>query len=74
MERSSRVLGAEHPDTLTSMNNLTWTWKSQGRDIDAFGLMSECYLLRKQKLGADHPNTISSLKAMKEWERASSKV
>jgi Tetratricopeptide repeat len=28
MERSLRVLGKEHPSTLTSMNNLAFTWKS----------------------------------------------
>jgi hypothetical protein len=68
------VLGQEHPDTLTSINNLAFTWKSQGRDIKAFGLMSECYRLLKQKLGVDHPNTISSFETVKEWETASSEV
>ncbi|OCK76768.1 hypothetical protein K432DRAFT_265065, partial [Lepidopterella palustris CBS 459.81] len=28
MEMSSRVLGEEHPDTLTSMAHLAHTWKS----------------------------------------------
>ncbi len=40
METSRRVLGAEHPDTLTSMNNLAWTWKSQGRVLKPWS----CYL------------------------------
>jgi hypothetical protein len=35
METRKRVLGAEHPDTLTSMGNLAFTCKSQGRDLDA---------------------------------------
>jgi hypothetical protein len=41
----SRVLGEEHPDTLTSMNNLAFTWKSYGRDHDALRLMKECFLI-----------------------------
>jgi Tetratricopeptide repeat len=70
METRKRVLGEEHPFTLTSMNNLAFTWKSQRRDIEALELMKACLLLRKQKLGADHPNTTSSLKALSEWETA----
>jgi hypothetical protein len=66
-----RVLRQEHPDTLTTMNNLAWTWKSQGRDIEAVGLMSECHRLLKQKLGVDHSNITSSFETLKEWETAS---
>jgi hypothetical protein len=68
IETRKKKLGADHPDTLTSMNNLAFTWKSQGRNIEAFRLMSECYRLRKQKIGADHPNTISSFETLKKWE------
>ncbi|KAK4119091.1 hypothetical protein N657DRAFT_650498 [Parathielavia appendiculata] len=38
METSKRVLGEEHPDTLTSMANLAHTWKSQARLGDALSL------------------------------------
>jgi hypothetical protein len=62
METRKRVLGEEHPSTLTTMNNLAWT------------LMSECHRLLKQKLGVDHPNTTSSFETLKEWETASSDV
>jgi hypothetical protein len=31
METFKRVLGAEHPDTLTSMNHLAYTWREQER-------------------------------------------
>jgi hypothetical protein len=30
MEMRKRVLGEKHPDTLTSMNNLAFTFKAQG--------------------------------------------
>ena len=33
METRKRKLGADHPSTLTSMNNLAFTWKEQGRHV-----------------------------------------
>jgi len=44
VETRKRVLGAEHPDTLTTMNNLAWTWKCQGRDIEVVEFMSNVIL------------------------------
>ena len=35
METMKRVLGDEHPDTLTSMANLEATFRSQGRRNEA---------------------------------------
>ncbi|KAF2732062.1 hypothetical protein EJ04DRAFT_441738 [Polyplosphaeria fusca] len=62
MKARGKLLGAEnHPDTLTSMNNLAFTWKGQNRDVEAIGLMQQCVQLRLRKLGAAHPYTISSL-------------
>jgi hypothetical protein len=40
IETSKTKLGADHPDTLTSMANLAFTWKDQGRHIDALALMA----------------------------------
>jgi Tetratricopeptide repeat len=68
METRKRVLGQEHPGTLTSMNNLAFTLKSQGRDEKAVALMVQCVNLRKMKLGVDHPHTKSSLKALNKWQ------
>ena len=42
IETSKRVLGEEHPDTLTSMNNLAFIWKKQRRDTEAIELMKKC--------------------------------
>jgi hypothetical protein len=64
MEMRKRVLGAEHPDTLISMNGFAWTWKSQDRNKEAVELMDKCIQLQKKKLGTDHPYTKFSLKAM----------
>jgi Tetratricopeptide repeat len=71
METKKRVLGAEHPDTLTSMNNLACTWKSQGRVHEALALMEECVQFRRQTLGPHHPDTTTSLVALNEWQRES---
>jgi hypothetical protein len=57
------VLGPEHPDTLTSMVNLAFTWKGQERLGDALALMQECASLRTRVLGSNHPHTKSSLSA-----------
>jgi hypothetical protein len=40
-EKRRRVLGAEHPDTLASMNNLANTYSDQGRTADAATLQDE---------------------------------
>jgi hypothetical protein len=68
METSKKILGADHPDTLTNIYNLAFTWKSQGRDGEAIRLMNDCVLSRIQILGPGHPNTISSLAALNSWE------
>jgi hypothetical protein len=70
METSKRVLGPEHPDTLTSMGNLAFTWKGQGRDKEAIVLMKQCVWLRERVLGPDHPFTLSSRKALIRWSRS----
>lgn len=61
METKKGVLGHEHLDTLTSMYNLTLTWKPQSRDCEALALMEDYFKLRKQRLGPDHPHTKSFL-------------
>ncbi|KAB8240063.1 purine and uridine phosphorylase [Aspergillus flavus] len=57
-----QVLGPEHPDTLTSMSNLVYTWKQLGKVQDALALMEKCVELRCNLLGLEHLHTISSSK------------
>jgi hypothetical protein len=66
METRKRMLGVEHPDTLISMANLAFTWKSLERDYDVSELIKECFLIQKQKLGANHSHTVSFLRALNE--------
>lgn len=68
METRKRVLGQEHPDTLTSMHNLAYTWKTQGRVTQAVHFMEECIRLRLRILGANHPNTLSSSTTLTDWQ------
>jgi Tetratricopeptide repeat len=61
METSSRVLGAEHPSTLTSMANLASTYRNQGRWQEAEELDVQVIKTRKRVLGAEHPSTLTSM-------------
>ncbi|KAF1835030.1 hypothetical protein BDW02DRAFT_579114 [Decorospora gaudefroyi] len=61
METLKTKLGADHPDTLTNMNNLASTYRNQGRWDDAEKLEVQVIEGRKTKLGADHPGTLTSM-------------
>ena len=63
-----KKLGADHPDTLTSMHNLAFTWKGQGREEEALRLMDECTSLRTRVLSAKHPDTLSSTETLIKWK------
>ncbi|CAE6347231.1 unnamed protein product [Rhizoctonia solani] len=56
-----KVLGDEHPDTLTSMNNLANTYSDLGRFEDARALHTQVLDTRKRVLGSDHPDTLTSM-------------
>jgi hypothetical protein len=68
METSKRVRGPEHPQTLTSMANLAFTWKAIGRRAEAFKLMDECVQLRRQVVGVGHPDFLSSSETLSRWQ------
>ena len=63
-----RVVGAEHPATRTSMSNLAFTLKEQGRDAEALNLMMNCVQLQSKVLGVNHPDTVSSSTAFIDWQ------
>jgi hypothetical protein len=55
-----RRLGADHPDTAQSLNNLANVLYDQG-DLDtARTLFERALSVREQRLGADHPDTVRS--------------
>ena len=61
METRNRVLGPEHPDTLTIMANLASTYRSQGRWKEAEELQAQVLEMRKRVLGPEHPDTLTSM-------------
>jgi hypothetical protein len=61
IETTKRVLGEEHPDTLTSMANLALTYSDQGRWTEAEELQVQVIEMRKRVLGAEHPDTLTSM-------------
>ena len=61
LNASRRVLGDEHPDTLTSISNLAGLYQSQGRYEEAEPLYLECIKGRRRILGNKHPDTISTI-------------
>ena len=68
METRKGVLGQEQPDTLTSMYNLAYTFKSQGCIEKAVTLMAQVVNLRSDKLGENHPDTKGAVQALNQWE------
>ncbi|WP_415640917.1 tetratricopeptide repeat protein, partial [Skermania piniformis] len=55
-----RVLGADHPSTLTSRHNLAGAYESAGRVGEAIDLFEVVLSDSVRVLGADHPSTLVS--------------
>jgi tetratricopeptide (TPR) repeat protein len=56
-----RVLGSDHPDTLTSIYSLGGLYQTQGKYDAAEPLYEQCLNARRRVLGSDHPNTLTSI-------------
>jgi tetratricopeptide (TPR) repeat protein len=61
MQTRKRVLGDEHPDTLTSMGNLALTYSKQGQWDEAEELHVQVMQTMKRVLGHEHPSTLTSM-------------
>ena len=68
LEISKTKLGDDHPDTLSSMHNLNFTWRSLGRSAEKIVLTQQCMQQSRKVLRDDHPNYVSSLRALEQWE------
>jgi tetratricopeptide (TPR) repeat protein len=53
-----RLLGDNHPDVASSLNNLAYLYESQGRYTEAEPLYLQALAIAEQALGENHPNTI----------------
>jgi serine/threonine protein kinase len=65
LERSralrQEALGPDHPDTLTSMNNLALAYLHAGRLDKAVPLFEQVLAKQKEKLGPEHPATLLTM-------------
>jgi tetratricopeptide (TPR) repeat protein len=55
-----RILGADHLNTLASLNNLGISYWTAGRTAEAITLDERALADRERILGADHPDTLTS--------------
>jgi Tetratricopeptide repeat/NB-ARC domain len=58
VERSTNILGAEHPDTLDTRHKLAWALGRLGDWSTAARQLSQVYHARARVLGAEHPDTL----------------
>jgi hypothetical protein len=61
IETRKRVLGEEHPDTLSSIGNLASTYRNQGRWKEAEELEVQVIETRKRVLREEHLDTLTSI-------------
>lgn len=61
LEKRQRILGDEHPSTLSAMNNLANTLGNQGKLDEAASMKKEVLEKMQRILGDEHLSTISAL-------------
>ena len=66
--RSIRILGSDHPDTLTTRSNLASWLGESGRVDDAITQYQTLLTDTIRILGPDHPDTVTTRRALAHWE------
>lgn len=66
LEVCQRVLGSEHPDTLSSMGNIALTLRAQGDLAGALTLNEQALDIRRRVLGPEHPSTLRAERVLAE--------
>jgi tetratricopeptide (TPR) repeat protein len=61
LEMLRKLLGTEHPDVATSLNNLAVLYKKQGRYEEAEPLYRQALEMLRKLLGPEHPDVATSL-------------
>lgn len=61
VEIRKRALGPDHPDTLTSMDQLGVLYNYQGRYAQAEALLSQVLAARQRVLGSEHKDTLATM-------------
>ncbi|MDX2522486.1 tetratricopeptide repeat protein, partial [Streptomyces stelliscabiei] len=57
--QSERLLGGEHPDTLTARANLASSYRQAGRTGEAIELLEQVVADRERLQGGEHPDTLT---------------
>ncbi|MDA2935138.1 tetratricopeptide repeat protein, partial [Acidobacteria bacterium AH-259-D05] len=68
-----KVLGPEHPNVATSLNNLAELYRAQGKYAEAEPLYQRALAIREKALGPEHPNVGQSLNNLAELYHAQGK-
>ena len=58
--RQERILGADHPETLTARNSLALSYQAAGRVVEAIPILEQNLADQERVLGPDHPSTLTS--------------
>ena len=61
-----KLLGEEHPDVATSLNNLGVLWANQGNYSQALEYFEEAYDLLARLLGPEHPYSINCKESLEQ--------
>ena len=69
-EACERTLGAEHPSTLGSVNNMAICLEAMGQLKDAEVLYRRALEAKERTLGAQHPSTLRSVNNLAICRRA----
>jgi tetratricopeptide (TPR) repeat protein len=56
----TRALGADHPSTLDTMNNIALVLETQGKFQEAFSIEEKVVAGRIKALGAEHPQSLKA--------------
>ena len=63
----NRVLGPDHPDTLTVRSNRAYYLSDAGRVQEAVGEYGALLTDRTRVLGPDHPHTLTTRRKLEFW-------
>ena len=61
MDLRRRLLGEDHPDTLSVMNDLAWLYRDEGKFPQAEPLARKVVEIRRRLLGEKHPDTLDAM-------------
>lgn len=67
LDAREKMLGLEHPDTLTSVNDLGLVLDSQGKYEEAEVMYRRAIDSREKVLGFEHPETLRSMNILSDF-------